>query len=308
MNLVAMTIPDDPAKLSVWLEQQLVGLDLGQLVAELSIIHGPPARPASSVRDLLGNHLDDVVQRGLRVLPALLLKRLLNQPHLLLELQEIVLCASSPYWDRVTRPDELEPMVEKGWQQLRKKLPLASPAPFRPRARRWQTWVSGMLAAAAVLLFGVFVYPLFKPIFAPSESSTIAWGWAKPGALPHDVGAADYLRALAEGARQWFQQRPEGAAAVARRIEEMGQGCRILIAANHAPLNEEDKAWLVERCRNWSKQFDDLHAKVENGEDPSKVREQMDAAIDRLSETLRKRAALRTAFDRRSRFEASGAA
>ena len=79
----------------------MTGLDLGALVSELSVFHGPTVPPAGSVRHLLGNDLDQVLERGLNTLPPHVLRQLLRQPYMLLELQELVLSAGSSYWDRL---------------------------------------------------------------------------------------------------------------------------------------------------------------------------------------------------------------
>ena len=64
MNLVAMTIPDDPADLPVWLERHLVGLELAALVAELSAVHAPANGPP--LDELLGQRRQTVLEQGLR--------------------------------------------------------------------------------------------------------------------------------------------------------------------------------------------------------------------------------------------------
>src|SRR5512135_2715415 len=101
MKLHAMEFPDDPARWPGWLEQYLTGLDLAALVAELEAVHGPPADPVPSVREWLGERLGAVLEGGLRTLPSGMLGRLLRQPRLLLELQELVLTSGGAYWDRV---------------------------------------------------------------------------------------------------------------------------------------------------------------------------------------------------------------
>ena len=101
MKLHAMEFPDDPARWPGWLEQYLTGLDLAALVAELEAVHGPPSDPVPSVREWLGERLGAVLEGGLRTLPSGMLGRLLRQPRLLLELQELVLTSGGAYWDRV---------------------------------------------------------------------------------------------------------------------------------------------------------------------------------------------------------------
>ena len=66
----------------------------------------------------LDRHLSRL-ERGLHALPPHALRQLLRQPHLLLELQELVLSAGSPYWDRLTSGEELDRLAAEGLQNLR---------------------------------------------------------------------------------------------------------------------------------------------------------------------------------------------
>jgi hypothetical protein len=287
MMLVAMTIPDDPAQLASWLERQLAGLDLGRLVEELSIIHASPAAPPASLRQLLGDHVAAVTQQGLAGLPFATLRQLLRQPALLLELQEIVLSAGSPYWDRLAAAGASETMIERGWQRLRQTLPLDPPVEVRIRGR-WLTYGLAFLsAAAAILLLAFLIYPLFLP---PSPPAVVAWGWAKPGALPRGGSPAAYLRQLAAEADEWFSQPRDSKEALTSRIDELRQSCRVLLEADHEPLAPADRAWLKERCRDWLKKFDEASAALEAGEDVKATGAKVDATIRRLAAAMRERA------------------
>jgi hypothetical protein len=219
-----------------------------------------------------------------------MLRQLLRQPALLLELQEIVLSAGSPFWDRLAG-GELAAMVDQGWNRLERTLPL-EPVILRPRPRRWQRLVVGLVAAAAVILIAVLGYPVLAPLFrSPEQPPAVAWGWVRPGALPSGLPPAEYLRKLADEADEWFKQRPEDATALAKRIDQLRQGCSKLIEADHPSLSAEDRAWLRERCRAWQEKFDDALAAVEAGRDPAAVRAEVDATVNRIVEVLRERAA-----------------
>ncbi len=50
MTLVMADIPDDPAALPAWLDERLVGLDLGALVAELEAVHAGSAARRATLR------------------------------------------------------------------------------------------------------------------------------------------------------------------------------------------------------------------------------------------------------------------
>src|SRR5262245_45608561 len=113
MMLIALEIPDDSAALPGWLEQHLVGMDLGALVAELEAVHGPVTK-ALKLDHVLGRHRENVLERGLAALPPHRLRRLLVQPRLLLDLQERLLTSGGSYWlQRAGSAAEHGPAVER---------------------------------------------------------------------------------------------------------------------------------------------------------------------------------------------------
>jgi hypothetical protein len=93
-----------------------------------------------------------------------------------------------------------------------------------------------------------------------------------------------------KGVHEWFNQRPEDAATLARRIDELRQGCKTLIEAEHTPLAPADRAWLVERCQTWLRKFDEASSALEAGRDPLAVRAEVDQTVTRIEEVLHDRA------------------
>jgi hypothetical protein len=104
------------------------------------------------------------------------------------------------------------------------------------------------------------------------------------------LAAPAYLNRLADEGDEWFAKRPEDAASLAKRLNEMRQGCSTLILATHQPLKNEDRQWLVEKCRAWAKNFDQQLADLEQGKDPALVRSEIDTTVNRLVKALRERA------------------
>ena len=100
-TLHTLDIPQEPAALGRWLEQQLLGLNLASTIAELSAVHGTPVRQ-QTLEDLLGPHLDSVLTDGLQSLPLPLLQGLLRDPKLLLPLQELICLEGGGYWESET--------------------------------------------------------------------------------------------------------------------------------------------------------------------------------------------------------------
>jgi hypothetical protein len=293
MNLLCMTIPDEPDKLAAWLEGHLVGLGLAELTAELLAIHGEEAGPP--LAEVLQGRQAEVLAGGLTKLRPAALRLLLRHPRRLLELQDLILAQGGPYWDRVAAGDaELNALVTRGAQRLqlgreaRQPVlrPIRPPIPRTP-ARRPLPWVVGLAIAATLLLaifFGRSLIP--KPNGPPLVAAGPSWGWAKPGALPTEGSAADYLRRLAAEAKEWSNQRPEEPAALAKRILEFRQGCSTLIFAEHKPLAAEDRRWLVQKCQEWAAKFDQALAALEGGKEVAEVRKEMDATMAQLVQAL----------------------
>lgn len=289
MKLHAITVPDDPARLAGWLEEHLVGPDLGALVAELTAVH-QPAGATPSLADVLG--AATVQERGLAALPADRLRKLLTHPRLLLELQELLLTSESAYWENaLAQAAPLEDLVQRGRQRCRPAAApgtLTLPEPERPR-QSWyrQSWFASLVTAAAVLL-AVAGYQHFA--VQPAAVQT-AWGWNKPGALREDGPASAYLDRLAAGADEWFDKTPENPTDLARRLGELRTGCAQLIVARHQPLSAADRLWLVDSCRRWAAQFDKQMAGLESGQSVQEVRAQTDATVSSMTKALRQRAA-----------------
>ncbi len=90
------------------LERELMGLRLHELIAELEqqgneLPQLPQGTSAgTTLGDLLGDNETHVLERGLASLPESRVQTLLDQPALLLELQELLLGRGGAYWDQVT--------------------------------------------------------------------------------------------------------------------------------------------------------------------------------------------------------------
>jgi hypothetical protein len=301
MKLITLEIPHDTTALPGWLEHHLVGSDLGALVAELEAVHGRAAKTLR-LEQVLGRHRESVLGRGLAALPADGLRRLLLQPALLLDLQELILTSGGQHWiDLAASEPEHQQAAERGWRRLGASLAAegtaneagqSDPAPSGAGRSFWSRhrWLASLATAATVLLAVILI--MNRGVDKPGGSvvATSGWGWNKAGALPQDLPRKDYFGRLADGAHEWFNMRPDDQLALARRIAEFRHGCSVLILSPHRPLSADDRGWLVEKCRAWAAKFDGYLAAVEAGEDPLKVREKADETINRLIDTLQGRA------------------
>ena len=113
-----------------WLEQQLLGDHLDQLVAELEVFHGPGE--AIELNTVLGNSRSELLTNGLARVPQRVVSTLLKSPALLLDLQAEVLEFGGPYWQRLITGDE----------------PMAEPR-MPSHSMRWLSYVGVSVATAA---------------------------------------------------------------------------------------------------------------------------------------------------------------
>lgn len=263
MNLQVMTMPDEPKLLAKWLEQQLVGDRLGELVEELVAVHGASAAGESFRADALRG----ILQRGLSGLSEAEMTRLLRQPQDLLELQELVFLEGGDYWRSVPRPPSLTAASERLWDALAAKLPNAEPIiplVIARERRRANPWVVALATAAAVLLT-VFAIDRFSIPPTPVTS-------------------------LAAVGRAWFDKRPDDRPALAQRLNDLRRGCSQLLLSENPNWTDDQQQDLKKRCRIWAAKFDASLVKLEAGGDFDEVREEVDSTVRKLVDLLQSHA------------------
>src|SRR5262249_48128860 len=116
----------------------IVGDRLPQLIDELEAVHGNAAA-AASIDDVLAGSRDLLLEHGLSALGDEQRRRLLTQPALLADLQELVLLEGGAYWNTAVR------------EAAKASAPLArSTAPGR--VRPWRTTLRWAALAASLLV------------------------------------------------------------------------------------------------------------------------------------------------------------
>ena len=76
-----------------------------------------------------------------------------------------------------------------------------------------------------------------------------------------------------------------------RRLREFRRGCETLINAPHTQLSEEDREWLIKRCREWKKKIAEHERTLRSGaKTVEEVRSDADETVRKLMAALRKRA------------------
>ena len=293
MKLIAMEIPNSPDEIADWLEMIVCGGDLRNLVSELSAVSVSDG-PSAELKQVLGSELPSVLEVGLPALQEETVRRLLSQPSLLLDLQELVMSEGGEHWQSKLRADVSVSTIERTRMSLE---PLSSPKvdedqkaslPSLSGKHFWNSKGSVLSAIAATIMLVAFgTYWIQSSVPAPSN---IAWGWASENGVPVETDPQEYLRMLAKGADAWFKKTPTDHLSLKTRIEEFSAGCAQLVNAEHRPLNQEDRSWLREQCRGWQGQLEVLSASVSQ-RDFKKVKSMADEVAREISFSLLERAA-----------------
>jgi hypothetical protein len=298
MSLAIIGMPENVTELRGWLERELIGLRLRQVVTELIALLGDEHKADSgSIEAICGEQLSAVLERGLSALPDAQVRELLRHPRLLYELQDKLLVDRTAYW-RGLQSAELNQVIKEHWPPIEAALDqhtISASEPVRPRSivtsatnkRRRTGWIAFASALAAMLLIGFFVVQSR----IGNRAAMTSWGWGRSGALAVDMPAPAYLNHLAGVAQEWSRERPETKEGLARRLRELRTNCDALIAAPHPPLVAADRAWLVERCRAWATTFDQQLVELQTGKKAIvDVQAEADATVNKLITALRERA------------------
>jgi len=291
MILHTFDIPDDVAEQAAWLERGLAGPHLAELIAELQAIQGTNQTgtdPTGRTLDvLLGESAADVFESGLTILSEQQLGHLFRSPQLLLELQEQVLIEGGAYWQVLidqAMVGHIPPLPQVPNVDKPEKVSVES----APAKSRKLGLLGTLLVMAASVAIGVYVgHDILSP---PPVQTASAWGWQADDALPQQLTREEYLLKLATGADAWFKKRPDNAMDVATRIGQFRSGCSRLLLSSHEPLTEEDRTWLLTKCRLWAGKIDEHLAALESGQDVLVVRTAMDTTVQKLVDALKKHA------------------
>lgn len=291
MTPILLDIPHDPQLWPAWLEEQLVGLQLGELIDQLKLIVPEPEESQVTLDDVCGSQLDLVLTSGLSALSQKQVSTLLKSPDLLLDLQERVFIEGGDYWHSVSRTEEHQQLFETQWPQIEKsfievgsdssEIPTVTSQSQQPKSSGISIRTLSLLAA--VLLVGVTFW-LSRP------QPPAGWGFNRPGALAVDLPADEYLDHIAESAGEWFKKPTGTKAALAKRLAQFSAGCQTLIDAEHPQLSPTDRDWLVERCGVWKDKIDTQLAQLNSGtKSLNEVRSEANATVNKLIEAIQKR-------------------
>jgi hypothetical protein len=311
--LPALCLPDDRSEWPAWLEQQLMGYNLTTLCRQLVTLGGKHP-PQLTLSELLGNQRDTVLEQGLSVpLSDGQIQRLVQNPALLLELQELILEEGGEYWTLVhptsSVSKSLESVRRKVLSQIRPTTEPSSveqalkPERFRtsdvgstPDLRRAESsenktkregswyWLGALLATAAAILL-IVMNPFQRSrdqaeFFAAAELR-----------IPAETADASLSRIADRIEKDWNTKPVTDNASLLGRLIAFRDSCDYLIDgrldAALQGLPEAKLTDLKERCKKWKGQAETMIADLQ-GESPSEnLIDKADELMGRLKKILR---------------------
>jgi hypothetical protein len=247
-----------------WLERQLVGPDLLDVVRELAALHGSEAEAGAEA--VLEARRPEILERGLAALTDEEVQALFSGPSALLRVQEWVLVEGGPYWDGVLSGLAALPPAPLPVPTTRKR-------PARGRLRPW-TFASHAAAAAAAAAV-VWLLVGTRSASVPGDGSTEV-----TAATPADA----VLPTLAEGLdRRWSAVRRRDDAGAALR--EMQQTCAALAAAPLPQLSESARAAVRHDLARLQQEIEAQRRALEQGGDVWRVRAAVESRLNALLST-----------------------
>lgn len=310
MSVRMLQIPDQVADWPDWLERELVGFHLYDLVRELEITSRKESK-SNSLDETLGESRQEVLQRGLKILTSSQLRGLLRTPQHLIELQELVFVEGGNYWHRIPRSDSHKKMASDQWASLAPKfsasqqsaapttvappivaasqraLPLNSfsdqaddlsraATSSRSSGRRTLLFVALAAIAACVLL-------VITPSFRTTNSKRF---FARDSIQQSDLIDQAYLRMIAETIREDWDSHPEDSDRIRMQLIAFRDSCDVLLKDNLHQLRPEVAAELKTRCKKWRTKFDDALNQLAEGGDSAQVQADANQIVEQLLDVL----------------------
>lgn len=258
MKLHALDIPETREDIARWLEGYLMGPDLSDLVAQLSVFADEPGSSSPPLQLLLNGDLPTVIRSGLSVLSLDQLQRLLAYPECLFDLQELILANESAFWDSLLTPikhnsSSLLPLlgIDRGGKQ-----------------NRWRRYraiaVSSALAAS---LAAIVTYSMTR---SGRDARFIAYnvdfidGTLPQGGKSYELlktvkPPGNHFRSLASSIEELVDaNRPyDTAIRMAHLLNLLMANCDLWGSPSASVLTVEDQNWLRDAAARWKSECQD---------------------------------------------------
>lgn len=323
MSLLIFDMPDEPQQLRTWLEQQLAGVRLRQVVSELTGVHGPE-ETRLTLDEACGSELSNILKHGMANTSSDIIRRLLTHPRLLLELQDRISLDGGEYWLDVPISDEHQSAVDRGWERLHAEFPelsttggldkaaaapntSATTQPTKTAASSTDVWGNPRQSSRRLivrvafvtcgLLLAVGIGVLLRP--APV-------GWDSPGRLTADRSPSQVFSELAEASTSYIESSRSTPEELEREIERFIHDCQQvqnldlpdLAAIKHPDRDAPDSGistyadWLRIKCKAWEDKANGVLTAFRDGSiDQATADAQYTEIVKKLKVALEKQAA-----------------
>lgn len=285
MTSPSLSLPENPEQLADWLEALLCSEDLTQAAIDWEVLAQDRRESAPiTLASLSDTQLAEIDANGLKSLPEETLRQLMGSPVALLELQEHILAAVSPYWQTRLARQSSSSSHEARWSQIereldtRSQLPEAKKPPGNDRGQIWPV-LGVVLALAASIAVGAFV---LQPSPTPK-----GWGFNQPGILETAQSEDQLLETLADAAHAWFNKRPQTREELVTRLKQFDAGCQTLLSAKLAPLSPASHQAVDAACQKTRQQIATYLTELEQGSDLSTTQAAADQTMTTLEQSLR---------------------
>ena len=297
MNLNSLQIPDSLAETGIWLDDLLVSPDLVDTIVELEILAGDRLTKIQSLDGVLAGSENRVYESGLASANESVIRSLLRQPSLLLELQEKVMMNGGKYWQEKTNhaySTTNAGVVLRGLgadvSSASTSAPVDSSKPSQVVTTKsnegWnQKQVFGLVAALAAAL--LVMVSIWQPWGQGSTVAKANWGFSKSGLLSSDTSEAEMLEQLVDASASWHNKTPASKEQLEKRLREFDQGCKMLLNSDLPQLSATNRRAVHNACEDCRSAIAQQLSALKSGAGLAKVQAGSDKAIDQLTSSLR---------------------
>lgn len=273
-----LDLPENRDAQPAWLDRMLLSPDLADSVRALQQIHQRSPQDADTlpfVEQVLGSELDRFLTTGFAALSTETVAVLLQNPELLLELQELALLCDNHHWNSVLQPDAVKTRLQESVSVLPGTPGLAAQtaagAVASPRPLRRLLSLTATLAAVAL---GAVLLWQAGPRGWQDPQGISGTGLGTPALFKQDTADADrYLQRMATAVEQLLQksdltQQSQLVVVLQNTIKD----CEIAISQPHPVLaqrtlsnGETAETMFRRKCQNWQNDLSRILTDLQQG-------------------------------------------
>jgi len=313
MNLKTLDMPDDPARLGAWLDEQLLSPDLMDTIMELEILAGESKTEDQKLADILGEQKQAILNSGLNATQFATVADLLKQPDLLLQLQEEVLMHGGDFWQKKLRVESqthqssILELTQQAESIDQARIPVA-----RAKSKFSTTRIVGIVAAMAatlLVLFSLLPEKTDNGQIAQNDGSTKpktqidtpdpippandvvgsdkpGWGFAESGVLVADVGEQEMLKTLSAATLSWYNKPTTSIKELEARLNQFDEGCQQLLVAELPQLESATRDAIFKACEDCRASIASQLQDIKRGIDFDVALLSAEANIERLNKAI----------------------